>query len=297
MYIEQLKKLKVNEVAYIICIASVLGFFGLNIISSFLVDSDVNESIQLLISQFGKTITFVILVFPLSFLCILLLLWIKYINKQSITSLTTSRVKIDWNRMFFMFSLWSVFLVITSLLSYYFFPEEFIIQFNWKKFLPFAIVALLLIPLQIAFEEYFFRGYLMQYVGFKTNRRFIPLVVTSLLFGLMHLSNPEIGAMGYSILIFYIGTGFLLGVFTLMDDGLELALGFHAANNLVGALLVTSDTSVFQTNAIFKDISTSQSFYPILIQVVLVYPILLLVCSKKYNWKNWKQNLVSKLGE
>jgi hypothetical protein len=25
-----------------------------------------------------------------------------------------------------------------------------------------------------------------------------------------------------------------------MDDGLELALGFHAANNLIGALLVTS---------------------------------------------------------
>jgi hypothetical protein len=40
-----------------------------------------------------------------------------------------------------------------------------------------------------------------------------------------------------------------------MDEGMELALGFHAANNLVGALLINSDWSAFQTNSIFKDIS------------------------------------------
>jgi hypothetical protein len=32
-----------------------------------------------------------------------------------------------------------------------------------------------------------------------------------------------------------------------MDEGMELALGFHAANNLVSALLFTSDWSAFQT--------------------------------------------------
>jgi hypothetical protein len=33
--------------------------------------------------------------------------------------------------------------------------------------------------------------------------------------------------------VYYIGTGLFLGI-TLMDEGMELALGFHAANNLVG---------------------------------------------------------------
>ena len=33
-------------------------------------------------------------------------------------------------------------------------------------------------------------------------------------------------------MIYYIGTGFLFGIMTLMDEGTELALGFHAANNL-----------------------------------------------------------------
>ena len=37
-----------------------------------------------------------------------------------------------------------------------------------------------------------------------------------------------------------------------MDDGLELAIGFHAANNLIAALLVTADWTVFQTESILN---------------------------------------------
>jgi uncharacterized protein len=297
MYIEQLKKIKVNDVAYIIGIVSILGFFGINILSAIFLDTNVNDTLQVLITQFGKTVTFIILVFPLSFLCVLLLLWVKFINGQSITSLTTSRDKIDWKRVAFMFGIWSLFLVLTTVVSYLFFPLEIIFQFNWIKFLPFAIVATLLIPLQIGFEEYFFRGYMMQYIGYRFNSRIIPLFVTSVLFGVMHLSNPEIDEMGYWLLIFYIGTGFILGIFTLMDDGLELALGFHAANNLIGALLITSDNSVFQTDSVFKDISTNPTLYPIILQVFVVYPVLLYICAKKYKWTNWKQNLLGKLAE
>ena len=47
----------------------------------------------------------------------------------------------------------------------------------------------------------------------------------------------------------------MLGRMTWMDEGTELALGFHAANNLFTALLVTTDWTVFQTHSILKDIS------------------------------------------
>ena len=46
-----------------------------------------------------------------------------------------------------------------------------------------------------------------------------------------------------------------LGIMTLMDEGLELAIGFHAANNLVIVLLVTSSWTVVETESIFRDIS------------------------------------------
>ena len=76
-------------------------------------------------------------------------------------------------------------------------------------------------------------------------------MITSILFGVFHSANPEVSEMGYSLMVFYIGTGLLLGIMTLMDDGIELALGFHFGNNLLAATLVTSDWSALQTDAAF----------------------------------------------
>jgi hypothetical protein len=101
--------------------------------------------------------------------------------------------------------------------------------------------------------------------------------------------------MGNIIFIYYIGTGLFLGVLTLMDEGMELALGFHAANNLVSALLVTSDWSAFQTHSIFKDIAEPQAGLDVILPVLVIYPILLFIFSKKYQWNNWKEKLTGKI--
>jgi hypothetical protein len=74
-----------------------------------------------------------------------------------------------------------------------------------------------------------------------------------------------------------------------------LALGFHAANNMIGALLVTSDWSVFQTYSIFKDISKPEAGVEIIIPIFVVFPLLLLLFSKKYKWNNWKEKLFGKI--
>jgi len=76
-----------------------------------------------------------------------------------------------------------------------------------------------------------------------------------------------------------------------MDEGMELSLGFHAANNLVTALLVTTDWTAFQTHAVFKDFSTPNLLAELSVMAVL-YPLLLLLFAKKYNWKNWKEKLI-----
>lgn len=110
--------------------------------------------------------------------------------------------------------------------------------------------------------------------------------MTSVIFGMMHLANPEVVKMGNIIFVYYIGTGLFLGVITLMDEGMELALGFHAANNLISALLVTSDWSAFQTHSIFKDISEPLAGVNIIIPVFVIYPILFLIFRRKYNWTN-----------
>jgi hypothetical protein len=84
-----------------------------------------------------------------------------------------------------------------------------------------------------------------------------------------------------------------------MDDGLELALGFHAANNLFTALLVTADWTAFQTHSILKDLSdpSEMGFAEIFVPVFMVFPILLFILAKKYKWNNWKDRLLGKVEE
>jgi membrane protease YdiL (CAAX protease family) len=224
-----------------------------------------------------------------------LFLVIKYFHGQTILSVTTSRTKVDWNRILFSFSIWSTFTIVSILISYFLAPEDFQINFQPIPFLILVLISVLMFPIQTSTEEYVFRGYLMQGFGNLSKNKWFPLLLTSVIFGGMHIMNPEVTKMGYIVLVFYIGTGLLLGIMTLMDEGMELALGFHAANNLIGALLVTSDWSAFQTPSILKDISESSAGLDIILPVVLIYPLILFILAKKYQWTNWKEKLTGKV--
>ena len=220
---------------------------------------------------------------------------VKYIHHQTMLSVTTSRKKVDWSRVLFSFALWSVFSIASFSFLYFQAPEKFVWNFKLIPFLVLVVIAVILIPIQTSTEEYVFRGYLMQGFANLAQNKWFPLMMTSLIFGFMHILNPEVTKMGYIIMVYYIGTGLLLGIITLMDEGMELALGFHAANNLVGALLVTSDWTVFQTHSIFIDLSEPSAGFDVIFPVVVVYPILLFIYSKKYNWTNWKEKLTGKI--
>ncbi|GGG45294.1 CPBP family intramembrane glutamic endopeptidase [Bizionia arctica] len=223
----------------------------------------------------------------------------KFLHKQSITSLTTARTKIDWKRIWFAFLLWGVVSTGFIMLDYYLTPEDYVINFELQPFLILCVIAVVLVPLQTSFEEYLFRGYLMQGIGVLAKNKWVPLITTSFVFGMLHIANPEVEKLGYVIMVYYIGTGLFLGIMTLMDDGMELALGFHAANNLFTALLVTADWTAFQTHSVLKDMSepTSASFTEIFMPVFIIFPLLLFIFSKKYNWTNWKDKLFGSVEE
>lgn len=237
----------------------------------------------------NTTLFLILFSFVIAFVAIILV--VKYFHGQTLLSVTTSREKVDWKRILFSFTLWGFFTAATTVMMYYASPGDFVLNFKPIPFLILAIIGILLIPVQTSTEEYVFRGYLMQGFALLAKNRWFPLVMTSVIFGSMHIANPEVEKMGYIILVYYIGTGFFLGIITLMDEGMELALGFHAANNLVTALLVTSDWSAFQTNSIFKDVSSPSAGFEILVPVLIIFPILLFIFSKKYSWTNWKEKL------
>ena len=223
----------------------------------------------------------------------------KILHKQSLINLTTTRKNIDWKRFWFIFFLWGIVSSSFVLVDYYVSPADYEINFQLQPFLILCIIAILLVPLQTSFEEYLFRGYLMQGIGVLAKNKWLPLIITSVCFGLMHLANPEVEKLGNVIMIYYIGTGFFLGILTLMDEGLELSLGFHAANNLFTALLVTADWTAFQTHSILKDLSdpSEMAITEIFVPVFVVFPILLLILSKKYKWTGWNEKLFGKVTE
>jgi len=226
---------------------------------------------------------------------VFLFLYLKASHQQSITALTTARKKVDWNRIVFSFIIWAGLAIATTLFDIYLSPDDYSSNFKLVPFLMLLVISILMIPIQTSFEEYFIRGYLMQGVGVMAGNRWVPLVFTSLLFGLLHAFNPEVEKLGYGILIYYIGTGLFLGILTLMDDGLELSLGFHAANNLVGVLLLTADWAAFQTDALFIDKSDPIMGLSMFTPLLLIYPVLLFLFSKKYKWHSWKDKLIGPL--
>ena len=263
------------------------------------VDLSQLEDINYLMTLFESNENLVYMLLPFVGGLLFLILAAKFLHNQSFTHLTTSRKKIDWKRFWFVFFFWGIISSGLVMLDYYLSPDEYVLNFNLKPFLILAVIAILLVPLQTSFEEYLFRGYLMQGIGALAKNKWVPLFVTSFIFGMLHIANPEVEKLGYVIMVYYIGTGLFLGIMTLMDEGLELALGFHAANNLFTALLVTADWTAFQTHSIFKDMSdpTSVGFFDVFMPVFVLFPIILFILSKKYNWSNWKDKLFGKVVE
>lgn len=252
-----------------------------------------------ILTMFESNLNLVFILLPFAGGLLALLLAVKYLHKQSITSLTTSRPKMDWNRFWFAFLFWGIVSSGLVLIDYYITPEDYVLNFNLQPFLILCVIAIILVPLQTSFEEYLFRGYLMQGIGVVAKYKIVPLIITSLIFGLLHIANPEVDKLGPIIMVYYIGTGLFLGILTLMDDGLELALGFHAANNLFTALLVTANWTAFQTHSILKDTSdpTLAGVADVMVPVFVLFPILLFIFSKVYKWNHWKEKLLGKVIE
>lgn len=295
MFIEQGYKSDYSFWKYLLIPGGFIALMVLNFLAIKLLNIDVDALMQSEIERKGTSRFLIEMLIPFAVGLGLLFFWVKFIHKQTITALTTSRKSIDWKRVAFAFLLWGGFTTIMLAVDYKLSPENYQWNFDLSKFLVLVVIATLLIPLQTSFEEYLFRGYLMQGIGIAVKNKWFPLALTSLIFGLMHIANPEVEKIGYIIMVYYIGTGLFLGILTLMDEGMELALGFHAANNLVTALLVTANWTAFQTDSVLKDMSEPAAGYDILFPVLVIFPILLFIFSKKYKWTNWKDKLTGKV--
>lgn len=233
----------------------------------------------------------------ISFVAVLPAIWlvVMKLHDLPIMSILSGRKSIDYKRILFSFCLWGSVVSLMVIAGYFISPDNYEINFKLKEFLILLIIAVCLIPIQTSVEEIVFRGYLMQGFGYWFNSRFMALFMSCTVFGLLHIANPEVTQLGNGFIIVYLISSFILGITVLMDDGLELVLGFHAANNLFIALLLTSDWTALQTESVLKDISDPTfGIYEMLIGVIF-YPVVLYIFAKKYSWTNWKEKLLSRV--
>ena len=274
------------------------GIFILNFITFLVLPEETIQSSYDIMNKMPNIVALLVNLSPFILLLALLFTLVYTIHQRTILSLTTTRKSVDFKRIFFSFGLIVVLTLATFAISYYRDSSNVVWNFHPIKFLLLFVVSIALFPFQIGFEEYLFRGYLMQQIGIAAKNRWVPFIVTSVVFGVFHSANPEVAEMGYGVMVFYIGTGFLLGIMTLMDEGLELSLGFHLGNNLMAALLITSDYSALKTDAIFKlsgKENSADTLNEMILSMLIIYPIILFCLAKKYKWTNWKEKLTGKI--
>src|SRR6218665_348334 len=294
MFIEQAYKGKNDWWRILITTLLSSGIFIVSIILFFVLPDEVIEQSADIAKSMSSTASLILNLVPFAFLLGLLFLLVYNLHERSLLSLTTSRTKVDFKRIFFSFGLIVLLTLVSFGISYATDSSEIKWNFQPTKFTVLLILSLILFPFQIGLEEYLFRGYFMQQIGIAARNRWTPLIITSVCFGLLHSANPEVGELGYGVMVFYIGTGFLLGIMTLMDEGMELALGFHLGNNLMAALLVTTDYSALQTDSLFKYTGKENSedtFKEMITAMLIAYPIILFIFAKRYKWNNWKEKL------
>ena len=234
------------------------------------------------------------LIVPFLFVALFLVIHTKFVHKRTVLSIFSGRETFDWKRVLFSFSLLfsvlSLFLFIQYLSS-----DSLIFQFDLQKFIPLFFIAIFLLPIQTSCEELLFRSYILQGIKMRTKKNSVAVLISGLMFGAIHIGNPEIAKIGYHIIVYYMLVGVFLALISLFDNGIELALGYHAANNVFAALMITNNWQAFQTDAVFMDISDPGMGLDTIIGILFILPLVFFIFYKKYKWHSLKEMWQDKL--
>ena len=187
-----------------------------------------------------------------SFIAMLVGLWlaVRHVHRRPFGTLVAPDGRLRWGQALRGALYWTAGVLIASVLEWIIARPDISYSLEPGRFLLMLPVILVLTPIQTTAEELFFRGYLLQGTGLLTRNAIVLAAVSGLLFAVPHLGNPEVGS-GFVLLASYY---FLFGAFatlvTLRAGSLHLVIGLHAANNLLGALVLSSPNSALTTNTI-----------------------------------------------
>ncbi|WP_299030343.1 type II CAAX endopeptidase family protein [uncultured Thermanaerothrix sp.] len=209
-----------------------------------------------------------------------LVIGLRLFHRRSLLSLINPAGRVRWAFLWRSFGLWLLLCALSDLILWLINPTNYTWAADWSRFLPYALLAILLIPFQTSTEELIFRGYLTQWIGRSRLGFWAALVLPNLIFALLHGLNPEVQTYGaWLTLPLYFGIGLVLSWVTLQSGGLEYALGMHAANNFYAALLVTFPASALPSPALVY----MRKYDPVigLISFIIMASVYLFILSRR----------------
>ena len=241
---------------------------------------------DLSILGFDPCIELIIMLIPFMVGLLAFFLLIKPLNQRSVQNVINGTGTVRWSRFFISALVWLIISAIYLIVYFKLDPSNFVLNNNTKTLIILSVITVLFVPFQAAFEEVLFRGYLMQGFAVLFRNRWLPLISTSLLFGLMHVLNPEVKDFGFLVMMpQYILFGLIFGIITILDDGIEAAMGAHTANNIFLCIMVTNESSALQTPALYEQLRV---FPWIEFGALLVSGILFIIVLKKiFKWKSF----------
>jgi membrane protease YdiL (CAAX protease family) len=225
----------------------------------------------------------ILMMIPAATSLILTVVLIQWLHKRSFAETVNGTKKVRFGRIGIGALVWTILLALYLLIDYQLDPENYILQFDLGNFIVLTIISFVFIPLQTTSEEILFRGYLTQGLAAWTKNRWLAFILPGVIFGLIHFANPEVKEFGFWLAMpQYIFLGLLFGFIAVLDDGIELPMGMHAANNIFLSLFTTHASSVLQTDAVFS----INTMYPGKETIVLVLSgiIAVLYFAKRYKW-------------
>ena len=215
---------------------------------------------------------------------------VRVLHKKTLTQVVTGRKTFDYNRV--VYAIWVGFLLHSALLilDVLFIHTEITFRSpSFSEYITFFLFAVVLTTYQAGFEEIFFRGYLLQGLSLIARNRVVITIVSSVLFVLPHLANPEpfeYGFAPYATSLFMFAL--FMTVIVLVDGGIELAIGYHALNNLWIGLIANTEVTALQTPSLLIVPIERYAMFPDVPVQLIVYIVLLVILNKKYKWFTWK---------
>lgn len=243
------------------------------------------ETLSLLKGKIGEILFLILLTLPFVFGCFALFFVQRIVHGTNWIIQATHRSRFNFRRMSYAFSVWIGISLLSSVINYMIYGNV-----NWQGFsinnLTLLFVSILFIGIQTVSEELFFRGYFLQAMGRIIKNNGFIVIITGTVFGLVHGWNPEVTTLGPFALSYYVWTGIFLGILVVVEDGLELSIGYHFANNFFASYFITNDWQAFQTPALFKDVNPPYFDWITLIYLVITQLLFAAIVLKKEQWRN-----------